>query len=458
MYMRSKIMISSLVMGLVLTGCITPSVQQTGSSSVELPVAMKPSPEHLYRDLPTDVVPELAQAGQYKVAVKTLEIVNPAQFDPGTKQNKDRPLKIELWYPTPDSKSSAKATYENQTRSGIPFSIQGDAFRDQEVLVASNGEKYPLIVLSHGYTGYRSIMYYLGEHLASHGYIVAAIDHTDSTNVEVDFKNAPFSGFLSTLLNRSRDQQFTLDYLTSKTSVIAPVVDQKNAGLIGYSMGGYGAVNTVGGCYSFNEGTASAFTGIKKGAELAQAVALLNSCAGGQYKDIRVDSKWKAAIALAPWGGQHQLFKLDKLASITTPMLYIAGNLDDVSGFDAIKSLYQHTGSDHTYLLTYDNARHNIAPHPAPRLARSNEIDIGHYFEPAWSSAQLNNINKHFALAMMDCHVKNIAAKCEYLDLSQSSNQIPVDNKAVPAWKGFDNRYSTGMHWNKKKSTKLVAH
>ena len=40
-------------------------------------------------------------------------------------------------------------------------------------------------------------------------------------------------------------------------------IDNNKAGLIGYSMGGYGAVNTIGGCYNFTEATSSAITGIK---------------------------------------------------------------------------------------------------------------------------------------------------------------------------------------------------
>lgn len=124
-------------------------------------------------------------------------------------------------------------------------------------------------------------MYYLAEHLASHGYIVAAIDHTDSTNAEVDIKNNPFGDFLSTLLNHSRDQQFTLNYLTTTQHFASTAINKEKAGLIGYSMGGYGAVNTLGGCYNFTEATASAFSGIKDAEQVKKITTLLNSCAGG---------------------------------------------------------------------------------------------------------------------------------------------------------------------------------
>jgi hypothetical protein len=181
---------------------------------------------------------------------------------------------------------------------------------------------------------------------------------------------------------------------------------------------------------------------------LKKIVALLNSCAGGQYQDVKVDPKWQAAIAMAPWGGQHNLFKEQALAKINTPILYMAGDLDDISGYDGMKSLYEKTGPKKKYLLTYQNARHNIAPHPAPLVAKTSELDIGHYYEPVWGSMRLNNTNKHFALAMMDCYLKGDKSKCDYLDLSDNSNQVAIDGKVPLPWKGFDHRYSTGMEWH----------
>jgi predicted dienelactone hydrolase len=405
--------------------------------------------DQLYKSYSSEVTPEFSSKGEYNVGVKTIEITNPAQLDATTQTLKDRKLTIEVWYPT-GSQSKSKTVYKNETRTGIPFTIQADAYRDTDVLIENADSQYPVIVLSHGYTGYRTIMFYLGEHLASHGYIVASIDHTDSTNAEVDMKNSPFSGFVSTLLNRSRDQQFTLNYFTESDNFLSQAVDKQNAGLIGYSMGGFGAINTIGGCYNFNEQTGATFTGLKDPKQIQQAVGLLNSCAAGQYKDVTVDKKWKAAMAFAPWGGQHGLFNAKALSSITTPVLYVGGDLDDVSGYEGIKSLYNQTGSENKYLLTYKNARHNVAPHPAPVVSYGSELDIGHYLEPAWSSITLNNTNKHFALALMDCHVKKQSDKCTFLDLTESSNQLPINGKTPDAWKGFDHRFATGMEWSSK--------
>ena len=81
--------------------------------------------------------------------------------------------------------------------------IAGKALRDAPPV---NGKSYPLVIVSHGFPGSRYFLTYLSENLASKGYVVAAIDHTDS--VFGDEK-----GFQSTLLNRANDQLFTIGAL-----------------------------------------------------------------------------------------------------------------------------------------------------------------------------------------------------------------------------------------------------
>jgi predicted dienelactone hydrolase len=404
--------------------------------------------QRLYPVTHPDIQPELAARGSFDVGVRTVDIVNEEYVDLLTNQVKPRALKLEIWYPANVPEDAIKTTYDNETRLAKKFSIQADAVRDAEVFSSDN--KYPVIVLSHGYTGYRTIMFYLGEHLASHGYIVAGIDHTDSTNEDVDMVNGPFNGFPSTLINRGRDQQFTLDFISEKEHFLTPTVDKDKAALVGYSMGAFGALNTVGGCYNFSPEQAGAFTGIQIEGMLPMVQKALNSCAAGQYENPEVDAKWKAAVTFAAWGGQHNLFTDESLAQLPVPKMYVSGNLDDISGYDGIRSLYEKTNAPSTYLLTMVNARHNIAPHPAPAEAWESETDFGHYYEPAWSSAVLNDINKHFVLAMMDCHVRADTQACDFLDLSESSDQVQIDGQLPEPWKGFDNRFSTGLRWEQK--------
>jgi hypothetical protein len=270
------------------------------------------------------------------------------------------------------------------------------------------------------------------------------IDHTDSTTSEVDFTNAPFAGFPSTLINRARDQQFVLDHFTSTKSDLAKVVDTDHASVIGYSMGGYGAVNTVGGCYNFNQQGLQAL-GFPEPAAKA-LVPVFNICNAGQAK---VDSRWKAMVAYAPWGQEQNLHKLH---AMQVPSLYVTGSLDDVSGYElGVKKLFEQSAAKDSFMLVYENARHNIAPHPAPGIAYAADADLGHYYEPSWSSETLNRINQHMTLAFLDCYVKQQATSCDYLPKRENATQSKqADGRLSEPWPGFANRWGVGMKFIRK--------
>ena len=153
----------------------------------------------------------------------------------------DRPLTVEIWYPALLAEGENEeviyedvmGNFNSPDRPLIPFTFKGRALRDAKP-DKTNGP-YPLLIVSHGYTGSRYIMSYLTENLASKGYVVVAIDHTDST-----FRDA--TGFNSTLLNRSLDDLFILneiDRLNKESNhYLSGIVNVEKTGLIGYSMGG----------------------------------------------------------------------------------------------------------------------------------------------------------------------------------------------------------------------------
>jgi predicted dienelactone hydrolase len=397
--------------------------------------------EQLYTSQP-DVTPELAKRGSYSVGVRTIQATNPKQLSTKDYQSlEDRTLTLEVWYPALTKETDAQATYENVTRTHKAFSLQGSSVRDAK----TNQEKtYPLVVLSHGYTGYRTIMFYLGEHLASHGYVVVGIDHADSTTAEIDFENSPSSGFPSTLINRARDQQFVLDYFTSAESDLANVVDTDHASVMGFSMGGFGAVNTVGGCYNFKQQSLQAFGFPEQAAKAL--VPVFNICNAGQEQ---VDSRWKAMVAYAPWGQELNLHQSD---AVKVPSLYVTGDLDDISGYEqGVKKLFEQSAAKDTFMLVYENARHNVAPHPAPEISFAADADLGLYYEPTWNSETLNRINQHMTLAFLDCYVKKQTSSCEYLPKRQSATQEKqADGKLNDPWPGFANRWGVGMKFIRK--------
>lgn len=385
------------------------------------------------------VMPKFALNGSHNVGVKTIEVVNPNVLDTATFNGKiDRALTLEVWYPAAENQG-ALASYKAVTRLHKPFEVAGFAQRDADPKAQG---KYPLVVLSHGYTGYRTIMYYLGEHLASHGYVVVGIDHTDSTTGEIDLKAAPTAGFVSTLINRAKDQQFVLQAASTNEFFLNHIVDTDNAALIGYSMGGYGAINTVGGCYDAKVDNLVRLGFPQQAAE--NLLPFFNFCNAGRKAP---DTRWKAMVGFAPWGQEWDIHQPQSLANIEIPTMYVSGDQDDISGFtQGVEKLFKQTSKKDNYLLVYENARHNIAPHPAPAVAYETDEDLGHYYEPSWSSEQLSRINEHMSLIFLDCYVKEQKDKCEYLPQRENATQTKMaDGTMTKPWPGFKERWATGI-------------
>ncbi len=184
-----------------------------------------------------------------------------------------------------------------------------------------------------------------------------SIDHKDST---YDDQKA----FGSTLYNRPFDQLFVLNEIDRLSqpgsgSFLAGLVDATRAGIIGYSMGGYGVVNVIGGGYSAASATLPAAPPNKMLTE--------RGAANPEYQKAR-DPRIKAAIAIGPWGMQGGFWDLEGLKGIRTPVMFVAGSADDVSGYEkGTRAIYQGAVNADRYLLTFLNANHNAAaPIPAP--------------------------------------------------------------------------------------------
>jgi len=358
--------------------------------------------------------PELAARGKYKIGVRTLEVIHKDQIDilkskGDTEQRYDRKLKLEIWYPAliEEGKSDLIEYAESRGSEGdqknpfISFSFSGRALRDGHPVISDG--KFPLIIVSHGYVGSRLLMTYLTENLASKGYVVVSIDHMEST-----YQDA--AGFQSTLLNRSRDILFVLDQVAEMAkegskNFLSGIVDTENTGLIGYSMGGYGVLNASGGGYS--EMMVKMFGSMTGGSKAIEVLTTNNQAYKAMY-----EKRIKAVVAFAPWGMERGVWDAEGLKGINVPVFFVAGNQDDISGYEkGTKAIYDLTVNSDRFLLTYINARHNVAPNPPPAETLKPGLPFDyyyHYAEPAWDQRRINNINQHFVTAFMGIHLKKI--------------------------------------------------
>ncbi len=314
--------------------------------------------------------PELAGYGTLPVGVRTEALPY-------------RGLVIELWYPADydSTLTSSGGIYDTLLRDGVtPIRLHGRAVRD----AAARAGDWPLVILSHGYPGNRLLMGHLGEALASRGYRVASIDHTGSTYAD---KGA----FLETLVNRPLDTRFVADHLEAEIYAI-----------IGYSMGGYGAL-------------------VAGGAAVSAAAVAEHGAALSRHLSVEVDPRLRAIIPIGPWGRQKGIWDAEGLAGLRVPALIMAGSADEVSGYDTGMRLI-FAEAPGAMLLTFEGAGHNAAaPFPAPREAFTPSpalefLPADHYVDAVWDTSRMNGIAQHFATAFLGLHLKGKAEMQRYLD------------------------------------------
>lgn len=95
---------------------------------------------------------------------------------------------------------------------------------------------WPLVLYSHHSRGNRRSATYLTAHLASHGYLVAALDHSEVVAPEIV---RDVQGFLA---NRVPDVRFLLDYMLAGAIPCTARPDPDRIAIIGHSAGGWTAL------------------------------------------------------------------------------------------------------------------------------------------------------------------------------------------------------------------------
>ncbi|SIT83079.1 Platelet-activating factor acetylhydrolase, isoform II [Yoonia rosea] len=394
--------------------------------------------------------PALAAYGDYKIGVRTATFTNPDQIDvaataeTGTPPRYSRDITVEIWYPA-SADTTPGGTYTALIRDGVtPAALTGQAARDA---APDTSTTFPLVIISHGYPGNRFLMSPLAENLASKGYVVASIDHPDST---YDDQTA----FGSTLVNRPWDQRFVIDSMTGLTDDLGGVIQDDSVAIIGYSMGGYGALIYAG------AGVTEASTQYSWGAPQG---LLERNMMGTDSHAALADDRVKAFVAFGPWGNNTGFWDADGWAGINKPLMLIAGSVDDVSQYPAIRGIFDDTVNTTRHLLTFENANHNAgAPMPAPSESYAVSETLGyapfdHYADAVWDNVRMNNISQHFITGYLDLHLKDITENTAYFALTPvaADGVWAVDDNGNETadhtyWAGFPNRTASGLRFETK--------
>lgn len=405
--------------------------------------------------------PELAVRGPHAVGFQTIELVNPAQPDLASGTLADRKLEIVLWYPAVlDAGQAQSITYVTPTPftptidpATLPSTI---AVEGQAALNATpkTGHAFPLIIISHGYQNWAAMFSYLGEALASKGYVVAAIEHRDIVPTSPAIQQLSFA---NTVMNRVRDQRFVIAELKrlagDAASPLHDLYDPNTIALAGYSMGGFGAVTTAGAGYD----PASPVMAQMPPSLMGDALAV-------EGHSVSTDPALKALLLFAPWGAQppFNMWPDEQLARIAIPVMIIGGDHDDISDYEnGFAPLWRRLVSAPRFLLTYREARHNVAVNPTPPALQGYFQFIERFDEPVWRKERLLAINIHMITAFLDRYLKGEEEKARYLNVpmvkaadglwplppgAQVGDRLATgEGETANHWAGFHRRWALGV-------------
>jgi len=205
--------------------------------------------------------------GPYPVGTSNLYLKDSNRIEDGAPGGGSaRELMVQIWYPAQPSNNRI-ARYREARETTALSSYQSVIFTHSrlDAPVAIAGSPFPVILFNHAWGGRRTNDTFLTEELASHGYIVASIDHTynarrvafpDGRIVlgmaanDIDVPDSSTSERVKEIWNKEltkwvADQGFVLDRLDAMNRAAGSPwfgrMDVNRAGAIGHSFGGAAA-------------------------------------------------------------------------------------------------------------------------------------------------------------------------------------------------------------------------
>ncbi|MEW2403295.1 alpha/beta hydrolase [Streptomyces sp. NPDC046862] len=228
------------------------------SAPADVSVAAERDRVHLELPRPT---------GPLAVGRDTLHLVDAGRPDPWVPEAGARELMVSLYYPA-RSGHGRTAPYmttdearaflvDRDLAEVVPAeTLSGTRTHARPGATPARG-KFPLVVLSPGFSVNRATLTLLAEELASRGYVVAAVDHAyESVGTTfpgnrlltcVACDKVAEAGYEAVPRGRAQDVSFVLDRLTARSPAWrhAGMIDPARIGMAGHSIGGASAASTM---------------------------------------------------------------------------------------------------------------------------------------------------------------------------------------------------------------------
>jgi dienelactone hydrolase len=313
--------------------------------------------------------------GPYAIGTRIIHLVDSSRVDNAFPSGK-RELMVQVWYPA-GSVSQPLAPYRRWKETTALSSY--DAFlithSHLDSPIARRGSPYPVLLFNPAWGGSRTQNTYQTEELASHGYIVIAIDHTHNSSLVAfpdgqvikmadmqsidDFTNSTFERQMKIgdqeVDTQAKDDIFVLDAFSAADadpkSDWFETLDLERIGIFGHSFGGATSVETC--------------------LRDPRVSAALNMD-GWMYGEIGQRSLRKPLFVMYEEGWPPDAAEIAKASSSRSPE-------DRMNAWD-LHNLYRTLAEGGGYLLTIQRTRHfNFSDRalysPIRRLTDSGRID-----------------------------------------------------------------------------------
>ena len=254
----------------------------------------------------TVTLPDYSAPGPWTAASTDVDIVGSTGVD----------LKVQIWYPTLETDGEF---------------IRYEGFLEGAALDGATPDcatAHPVVACSHGNAGVRWQSPFFGEHLATHGWIVVAPDHTGNTTFDYDQ-----SRFEEVTLRRPGDLADSVDWLLGESEAggaYEGCADPSDGyGVVGHSFGGY----TV----------------------YAASGAILTDPSDGASYELSDPRVW-GGVAWAPWDLDGAI--VDGADQIDIPLATMAGDLDETLTYSSMSNLHAQVQSTPRAFAEFPNAGH----------------------------------------------------------------------------------------------------
>jgi predicted dienelactone hydrolase len=335
-----------------------------------------------------------------------------------------RPLPLTVWYPALNPQGSPEEVVYNYDNfaSLEGFAQPGHALKDAAPDTAKG--PYPLLILSHAMGAIRYELSYIGEHLASHGFVVMAVDHTGNTlayAMDPKLTGEDGSGFVESwrehFFTRPLDIQRQIDYasvLSGKGGALDGTIAADRIAVAGHSSGAWTALASAGAQIQLKlvHAWCAANAGDKtviEGSKYALFCKMLADSEGELLAkhglSVKPGDMWPpfnvvGVDAIVPISS-GDLFTPESLSRVTVPTLLMVGTQDSTGAYQPAVNDYESLPSAQKGLIAFENADHGFSSNVCLPWYWEHQAAWACATDSVWDIDRAHDLINHFTTAFL---------------------------------------------------------